>query len=306
MHKTPVALAWLGALIGLALVLAACGGGDSAPASRTPEASPPGPVLRIGSNDIAVGPSRIVFALLDAEGRPVGQAGVRVRFYYLDGPDPATPRSEGSALYLGSETPAAQALYSARAQLDGTGGWALEATLRKGSEQPLRLRSEFRVKARSDMPAIGAPTPHSTNQTLRDAPIEQLTSERPPGDPDFYRLTIAEALDQHKPLMIVFSTPAFCQTQTCGPQLDVAQALKQQYGGQMSFIHIEVFERPDLLLDGKGELRARAAVREWRLQIEPVVFLVDAQGLVADRFEGFTPRAELEASVRSLLGLPRS
>jgi hypothetical protein len=106
--------------------------------------------------------------------------------------------------------------------------------------------------------------------------------------------------------MIVFSTPAFCQTQTCGPELDIAQALKQQYSGQMNFIHIEVFERPDLLLEGKGEQRVRATVREWRLQIEPVTFLVDAQGLVADRFEGFAPRAELEASVRSVLGLPRS
>ena len=136
---------------------------------------------------------------------------------------------------------------------------------------------------------------------LSDAPIEQLTSERPPGDADFYRLAIADALEQARPFMVVFSTPAFCQTRTCGPQLDAAQSLKERHGDRMSFIHVEVFQRPDFLLRGEGQPEARPAVNEWRLQTEPWVFLVDGQGVIFDRFEGFAPEAELEESIARLL-----
>ena len=124
------------------------------------------------------------------------------------------------------------------------------------------------------------------------------------GDPEFYRLSIADALAEGNPLMIVFSTPAFCGTRTCGPQLEIAEALAEVYGGGMNFVHIEIMERPDLVLTGEAEPVVRAVVREWRLATEPWVFLVDADGLVFDRFEGFSPRFELEASVRRLLGEP--
>lgn len=69
----------------------------------------------------------------------------------------------------------------------------------------------------------------------------------------------------------------------------------------MNFVHIEIFERPDLLLDAQGEPQVRSTVREWGLQIEPVVFLVGPEGRIADRFEGFSPRLELEPAVRALL-----
>ena len=73
----------------------------------------------------------------------------------------------------------------------------------------------------------------------------------------------------------------------------------------MNFVHIEVMERPDLVLVGRGRTGgAGGGPREWRLPTEPWVFLIDGDGLVFDRFEGFSPRFELEESVRRLLGEP--
>ncbi len=286
------------------LLLTACGGSGSDAVVEPTAAIEPGLAgvnIRVGSTDIVLGPNRLVLAILDADDRPLGEADVALKFFHLDGDDPDQVKAETRARFLGRGVPASQALYSARVNLDGTGAWGMEALIRRGDESPVTHRTGFRAKARPDVPNIGQPAPASRNQTLNDAPIEQLTSERPPGDADFYRLTIADALDQARPFMVVFSTPAFCQTRTCGPQLEAAQSLKGRHGDRMSFIHVEVFQRPDLLLQGEGQPQARPSVNEWKLQKEPWVFLVDSRGAVFDRFEGFAPEAELEDSITRLL-----
>ena len=243
-------------------------------------------------------------ALLDAQGTPLGRAEVDVRFYRLGASGERILKGEAKALFLGGgELATAEALYSARTTFDEIGAWEVEATVIKDGGGPLVASAEIAVRPRGDVPSVGSLVPLSENETLADAPIEQLTSERPPGGPEFYRLTIAEAVRDARPFMVVFSTPAFCQTRTCGPQLETAQALERLYGGRMSFIHIEIFDRPDLVLAEQAEGLVRWTAQEWHLESEPWVFLVDGHGKVFDRFEGFAPLAELEPAVRALLGL---
>ena len=70
-------------------------------------------------------------------------------------------------------------------------------------------------------------------------------------------MAIAEAIDAGLPLMVVFSTPAYCTTATCGPQLDVVKRLKVEYRDRMSFIHLEIYDNPDEI---QGDLsRGRVA-----------------------------------------------
>ena len=294
-------LAAVGA-IGAAAAIAACGSGTPNTAAPVlPSPTPPGVQIRTASTDITVGPNRLVFALFDERGAALGPAEVTVRVRRTDDAGGA-PVAETAALHLGAETPAAASLYSVRIDLADTGGYLVEAEIEREGRSPATAVTGFRAKTRYDTPGYGQPAPASVHPTLADAPIEHLTSARPPGDPAFYRLTIADALAEGKPLMVVFSTPAFCATQTCGPQVEVAEALADVYGNRMNFVHIEIMERPDLVLAGETEPVVRAVVREWRLPTEPWVFLVDVDGLVFDRFEGFSPRVELEASVRRLLG----
>jgi hypothetical protein len=42
-------------------------------------------------------------------------------------------------------------------------------------------------------------------------------------------------------------------------------------------------------------------VKEWGLVTEPWVFMIDRQGLVADKFDGPAPVAELEPALQKLL-----
>ena len=282
-----------------AVVTSACGGASSAP---TPAAEALDAFeVHVGNSDIALGPNRVLLGIFDSQGTPLGKATVRVRFFALDSATPDTPLSDSSALYLGETLDVSQALYAARANLDQTGAWQVEATLSREGAAPVIKRAGFRVKTNPDVPFPGQPAPASANQTLSTTPIEQLTSQRPPGDLDLYRLTIADALAQQKPFLVVFSTPAFCQTRTCGPQMEAVQQLKAQYAAQMNFIHIEIFDRPDLLLQGQGTQKLRPTVVEWRLPTDPWTFLITAQGTVHDRFEGFAPDYELQRSLEALL-----
>ena len=44
-------------------------------------------------------------------------------------------------------------------------------------------------------------------------------------DPRLYRLSVAEALARHLPFVVAFATPRFCTSRTCGPVVDVVDAV---------------------------------------------------------------------------------
>ncbi len=304
-HRFPFLLCC--AVIGVLVAFGACGG-DTSTVTPKPLAttSASGAVPKdvdfvIATSEVVTGPNRLLVGMRDGQGRAVANARAHLRFYSLDDKGQQQPGPEADTLFLGDGVPTAQALYSVRATFDKAGRWGVDASISRGATAPVTASNQFIVQPVSSAPKIGDPAIPSRNLTLKDAPIEQLTSQRPPGDPDFYKVTIADALKLGRPLMVVFSTPAFCQTQTCGPQLEAAQALKKVYGDRMTFIHIEVYQRPDLLLENKTKPVLNPPVEEWRLQSEPFVFLVDAQGKVYDRFEGFASKTEVEQSVKALL-----
>ncbi len=281
------------------VLLAGCA--TPAPPTSTPSPAPPKALrVQVAVSEVVLGPNRLLLALTDTEGRPVANATANIRLF-RPGVQDAAPAAEADAMYLGNDQGVALALYSARATFDQAGEWRLEAVVTEAQGVSRSASATLQVQERGLAPRIGDPIPASQNQTVRDTPIEQLTSQRPPGDVAFYDLAVAEALEQRKPLMVVISTPAFCQTRTCGPQLEAAQALQTRYKDRLNFIHVEVFQRPDLLLEGSIQPQVNPVLFEWKLQTEPWVFLAGADGKVFERFEGFSTEAELEEAVQRLL-----
>ena len=114
-------------------------------------------------------------------------------------------------------------------------------------------------------------------------------------------MTIAEAIGTGKPLMVVFSTPAFCETATCGPQLEVVEELKDRYKDRTNFIHVEVYDNPAEIQGDLSKGRISPILTEWNLPSEPWTFVVDSGGLVSAKFEGFAPKEELEPALVSVL-----
>ena len=150
-------------------------------------------------------------------------------------------------------------------------------------------------------PGIGQPAPPSITPTAADHPDLSTISSAPTPDPDLYRLSIHEALGAGRPLVVVFSTPAFCVTATCGPQLEEISALADDYGEMVNFIHVEVVADPHLLKEGRPAAHWVPAVEEWGLISEPWTFVIDSGGLVRAKFEQYTPAGDIEAALVELL-----
>ena len=274
---------------------------DSAPTSAPTPAPTPEPLrLALASSDLAVGTNRVVFGVIDAEAGPVRDAHVVVSTFYL----PAVGGQEGPVETVDAVfrawpvTP--RGVFTAQLEFDRAGEWGIGVvgTGLDGSEQKASAR--VRVKEAPATPAIGTPAPRSASKTLADVDgLSQVTTDFEP-DADLYGMTIADALDAGKPLLVVFSTPAYCQTATCGPQLGVVKELKAEYGDRMNFIHIEVYDNPHEIEGDLSRAVISPTAEEWGLPSEPWTFVVDGEGIIRAKFEAFTTRGELEAAVQGV------
>ena len=149
------------------------------------------------------------------------------------------------------------------------GLWELQITTTTAEGVEVAVRAALRVAEKSLTPAIGATAPPSV--TLTSADVEDLSTITSAGnpDPDLYQLSIHQALLENKPLVVVFATPAFCVSTTCGPQVEMVSQVKELYRDQANFIHVEVLKDPHLILGGQAGREPVPAVEEWGLFTEP-------------------------------------
>ena len=132
---------------------------------------------------------------------------------------------------------------------DRPGTWGIEARVPQpdGSFEAITFR--FPVAERPRSLAPGDASPRSVNRTLRDVDsVHELSTGGDP-DPEVYQLTIAEALDQRRPFVVVFASPGFCTNALCGPQAEMLAHI---------FTERPLY-RPDEEVHIKGYLRKREA-----------------------------------------------
>jgi hypothetical protein len=146
-----------------------------------------------------------------------------------------------------------------------------------------------------DSPLImpGQKAPASETRTSTEFPDLSIITSDPDPDPAMYEMTVAEAVSDGTPAVIVFATPGFCTSATCGPLLDQVKALRTGYEG-IDFVHVEIYE--DLQVESTEDLTTVPATTEWGLPSEPWVFVVNGSGDVTAAFEGAASDAELTAA----------
>ena len=281
------------------LSYAACASDDpTLPAAIDTPAPAKGVTVQIISTDLSVGRNRVAFALLNESGGVVSTPNVSVSATApgADGTPSQAVRPAFRKWPLGD-----LGIYTAQLDFSTAGAWGLSVSIMGWGGVDGSGGAMMEVKAESSTPAIGSPAPASRNKTIDDVEsLEQLTTANPP-DPELYRLTIADALALGKPLVVVFATPAYCKTATCGPQLGEIGTLKERFEAQAGFIHVEVFDDPHLI---QGDLERAVpvpATEEWGLLTEPWTFVVDSDGAVAAKFEAFTTAQEIEEALLPLL-----
>ncbi len=309
-------------LVLLAALLASCGQAATSPtaASPTAGAAPAGDVAPVFAFSEAVaGKNRIAIGLV-RNNTPLNDptAKVHLRFFDLDDADPQI-KFESDATYYGQGLPAA--FYVAYPTFDKPGNWGVEIqTQLSGQAAPSVSKQRLEVKDRSNVPIIGQPAIVTKTLTVKDVPDPAQLSSGTQVDPAMYQISLDQALTNGKPTALLFATPAFCKTATCGPSLDVMQGLQKQYGSKVNFIHSEVYKYPfdqsvqlqqDAMQKSTKENRAPTpdelsaglsdAMVAWKLSSEPWLFLIDAKGIVVGRYEGGITKEEMGPALEKLI-----
>jgi hypothetical protein len=184
-------------------------------------------------------------------------------------------------------------IYLIRQVFDQTGTWWVQLNPEGFGPTP---KTSFVVANDESVPGIGDQAPSIATRTLADHTIEEISSDDTP-DPSFYELSLDQALTAGQPLVVVFATPAFCDSQTCGPMLDQVKMTALGHPGA-NYIHIEVYTNLDAA--STKDLQLDPAVTAWGLPSEPWVFVIDADGTVTARFEGAMLDSELEDALVAL------
>ncbi len=224
-----------------------------------------------------------------------------------DGEDaPANPPAETRQAIFHLWPYGIRGAYSTEFNFDRPGRWRLDVTVDDGDFSGA-TQLEVAVVEQSAVPGIGSRPPLSRSKTLDEVDdIAQLTTDYEP-DPDLYRISVAEAIESPRPAVIVFASPAFCVSATCGPQVDAVTELKETYRGRADFVHVELYDRPEEIQGDLSRAELAGPVREWGFTDLPEwfneswVYILNDAGLVEQRFEGFATLTELEAALQQVL-----
>ena len=256
--------------------------------------------ITLASTDLGVGPNRLAFGLVDTQSGPIREADVLISTFYLGGGQQEGPIQTARAVWR--RWPIGQVgLYTANFDFDRAGAWGVAANYVDHLGSSVTVSAGIEVKPKTATPAIGERPPASVTKLAKDfEDLNDMTSDPEP-DEELYALTVSEGLDAGKPLVVAFSTPAFCRTATCGPQLDVIKDLKDYYYRDVNFIHVEVYDRPAEIEGNLSGAPLAQAMIDWGLPTEPWTFVMDADGVVAAKFEAFATKDELEAALDAVL-----
>lgn len=305
-----------------AMTLSACGAGE--PDDTTlPDPDPAAElVAQVASFDLAAGPGqRLLLGLFRSDRTVVGGGSVEVRVAWL-GDDPGAggevPLSDPvTASFLpvpGNEPDVGDTatwidgrgagVYQARLDFDQPGFWGAHISAEIDGN-PHVTTTRFQVLDTHRVPTVGEAAPRVNHPTAdtHDGPLSELDS-RAQGDdarlpaPHLHQVQVNDALDAGTPVVLVISTPVYCASQFCGPITERIADLALTYDDRAAFVHFEVWK------DFSAE-ELNPHVTEWIFDPEvggnePWVFLIDADGTIAARWDNVLDADELESLLQAL------
>jgi hypothetical protein len=307
--------------VAAAPALSACGGGGSkktasssastpAPntvATKFPRGSslqaiaanlPQGPILAPGVGVLRPGSNRFAFGLFDAARKQI--AGVPVAVYvasasganargpFLARSELLTVKPQFQSRTNAQDPNAAKQIYLASLLLGAARNQVVMAVANLDGRMVASTPTPLQVGPGRAPPPVGAPAIKVHTPTSPPSPIASIDTRVPPSS--MHDVDLAKVLG-HKPVLLLFATPALCQSRTCGPIVDEAEQLKATYGSRMAFIHMEIFNNNDIRQGYRPQFQA------WHLPSEPWVFAIDRHGRIAAELEGPASLDELRQAI---------
>jgi hypothetical protein len=139
-------------------------------------------------------------------------------------------------------------------------------------------------------PGDKPPAIHTPTEADVAGDLASIDTRVPPAA-ELHQADFADALGK-KPIVLIFATPRLCQSRVCGPVVDIAYELQAQYGEDVEFIHMEIYNENEV---SKGP---RPQVSQFRLPSEPWVFVIGKDGKVVSRMEGAYSVKELDSAIK--------
>ena len=265
---------------------------------------PQGPELAPSVFVLEPGRNRLGFALFDRGNRQIG--GLEVGLYVARGLDETAKgpyyaryhRIEVKPQYQSRNTAedpdSAKSIYVAETSFPRAGNYVVAAVTKLNGRLVAAL-TQVMVDRDSKVPGPGdrAIKVHTPTLASVGGNAEKIDTRIPPDD--MHDVDLADALDRHRPTVLLFATPALCQSKICGPVTDVTEQVKSEFGDKADFIHMEIYNDNDL---NKGP---RPQFTAWHLNKEPVLFTINRDGRIVDRIQGAFSADELSASVRKAI-----
>jgi hypothetical protein len=143
----------------------------------------------------------------------------------------------------------------------------------------------------SNVPTVGSPAPmmHTPTKASVGGDLSKIDT-RDPHD-DMHDVDYADALGK-RPIVLLFATPALCQSRVCGPVVDIAEQVKHaRPKDDVAWIHQEIYNN-NKLKDGY-----RPQFLKYHLPSEPFLFTIDRKGKIAAALEGAFSASELEKAI---------
>ena len=226
----------------------------------------------------------LVFGLFTIEQEPIEGATAQVYAIPPDGGDPLGPWDAVPAevdvppggLYLSDPGFSTTGVHQVVVATDDGRAGTVALDVRDASSSQLPAPSE-------QAPAVPTPTEGSP------LGYETLCTQTP--EPcGMHEVSLDEALRGDQPVVVLFATPAFCQTAVCGPTVEVLEEIRTEYR-DVTFIHCEIFSDAGTTVGDP--------VAAWELPTEPWLFTIDPAGTIVRRADG--PLLVVADEVRSLI-----
>ena len=102
--------------------------------------------------------------------------------------------------------------------------------------------------------------------------------------------------------VLLVATPAFCATAFCGPVIETVLGITNEFEG-VQFIHGEVYSNTDEVNGNFSDPNIEIAqyLRDLGLDFEPVLYVVNANGVLVERLDNIFDATELRAAVSSVI-----
>jgi hypothetical protein len=298
-----------GSAVGLAALLAACGGDGGGGSGGGSGSAPAGSLNALAADarqlsllgaqsQLQVGTSLYTFGLATDDNRLVAQGSPEV-WVARDatgkaaGPFPSRWFELHAYETTGDKGPRSPltGFYGAEVEFPEAGNWMVAAAT---DVDGARAVGRGAVPVTAEVPAaVGSKAKPLATPVATTAAGRKKICTRDPACP-LHAISLDDALAAGKPTVVNFGTPLLCTSQICGPVVDEQMVVADKLGAKASFVHIEIYPN-------RSTAKPVKALTEYGFSTEPWLLVVDRDGVIRDRFEGPVTADQIEGALRPLL-----